>query len=143
MGINISFSRRVVVSVSALMALSGGSLFLMRASAVPGTPKDAAPMGKITPWQAMKIATGNTPGKPIQAIFEYEDNRWHYGVVVVRGKTLYEVEIDATTGKVGDSEVITSEGEGKEMAQELNAAIGKRSARKPEGKEADEKGEKE
>jgi hypothetical protein len=132
---NVTTGRRAIGSVIGLVALMGGGLFLMRANAVPGAPKDATPMGKITPWQAMKIATAKTPGKPIKAIFEYEDNKWLYGVVVVNGKTIHEVEIDATTGKVGDSEVITPEGEGKETTQELNAAIGKKSA----GKEADEK----
>ncbi len=143
MVINNASGRRKAMSLLGLTALLGGSLFLMRAGAVPGAPKDTAPSGKITPWQAMKIATINTPGKPLQATFEHEDGKWIYGVVVVSGKTLHEVEVDATTGKVGDSEKITPEAEGRELAQELNAAIGHRSAANSGEKEADEKGEKE
>jgi hypothetical protein len=122
--VNTTSGRRLAVSLLALTTLLGGSLFLMRAGAVPGARRDTAPGGKVTPWQAMKLATAKTPGKPIQAIFEFEDGKWIYGVVVVSGKTLHEVEIDATTGKVGDSERITPDGEGKELTQALSAALG-------------------
>jgi len=132
-------SRRTTATIFGIATLLGGGLLLMRANATPGARKDTAPSGKITPWQAMKIATAKTPGKPIWANFEFEDGKWIYGVVVASGKTLHEVEIDATTGKVGDSEVITPAQEGKEATQELNAAIGNRSA----ARSADEKGEKE
>ena len=144
MGINTKSGRRAAWSGLGLAVLLGSGLFLMQAHAVPGAPKaQTPPSGKVTPWEAMKIATANTPGKPVWATFEYEGGKWLYGVVVASGKTLHEVEIDANTGKVGDSEVITPDAEGRETAAELKAAIGIKSKAKPAGKEADEKGEKE
>ena len=108
----------------ALVAL-GGSLFL-HAHAQEGGKKMTPPAGKVTPWEAIKIATAKTPGHALNANFEFEDGHWIYGVMVVNGKSIKEVEIDATTGKVGDTETVTPEGEGKEVTQELRAAIGEK-----------------
>jgi hypothetical protein len=126
---------RAAVGSIGLAALLGGSLCLMTARAQQGAKKIPAPMGKITPWKAIEIATGKVPGRALNANFEFDEGHWIYGVMIVSGKTLKEVEIDPMTGKIGDVESITPEGEAKEVASELNAAIGN-------GKPAPEKGEK-
>ncbi|HEV2474723.1 MAG TPA: PepSY domain-containing protein [Chthonomonadales bacterium] len=87
--------------------------------------KAQQPSGKIMPWQAMRIATRRSPGRALGADYEFEDGHWIYSVVVVNGKSLKEAEIDANTGKLGDIEGITAEGEGKELTNDLNRAIGK------------------
>ncbi len=81
--------------------------------------KMSAPTAKISPVQAMKIATDKTGGKAGMAMFEFEDGHWIYGVVIAKKGKLMEAEIDATTGKLGDVEDITAAGEGKEFASEL------------------------
>lgn len=82
-----------------------------------------APVGKVTPWQAMKLAEGKTGGKAMQATFEFEDGHWIYGVIVVGKGKLSEAEIDATTGKFGDVEQITPSEEAKELEGDLNRAM--------------------
>lgn len=132
------------------MPLAGGSLLLMTARAQEARQETAAarqahanPTGKVTPWNAMKIATGKVSGRALNANFEFEDGHWIYGVIVVTGNILKEVEIDATSGKVGDVESITPDGEAKETAQELRAAIGgKTTGSNATGSEKDEKDEK-
>ena len=124
-----------------LTALAGG-LSLVAARAQDGK-KMPAPAGKITPWQAIKIATDKVPGKALNANFEFDEGHWIYGVMIVADHKLKEVEIDPMTGKVGDVEDITPEGEGKEITQELNAALGIKGEQPAKGeKEDDEKGEK-
>ena len=87
--------------------------------------KRTAPVaGKITPWAAMKIAEGKVKGgKALNADFEFDEGHWVYGVFVVSGKTLQEVEIDPMTGKVGDVEKIDPVSEGKEVTSELQKAM--------------------
>src|SRR5690349_16360600 len=85
-----------------------------------------APQGSVTPWEAMKTAVGKAPGgRAISATYVSEEGHWIYDILVVKGKALTEVEIDAVTGKVGDAEAVTPEGEGREMTLELNRALGK------------------
>src|SRR5579871_2684186 len=102
----------LVIGATCLLTLLGGSLFLMTARAQQPTPR-----GKITPWEAMKIATGKVPGRPLNANFEFDEGHWIYGVMVVSGKSIKEVEIDPMTGKVGDTENVTPEGEAREVRQ--------------------------
>ena len=77
---------------------------------------------KITPWAAMKTAAEKTGGMPFQALYEFDEGHWVYGVVIVKDHKLMEVEIDPQTGKVGDTEAIDPAGEAKEVQQELTAA---------------------
>ena len=81
--------------------------------------KPTAPMAKLLPSAAMKIASSKTGGTAKMAMFEFEDGHWIYGVIVAKNHKLMEVELDANTGKVGDTESITPEAEGKEMAGEF------------------------
>ena len=128
-----------VLAIGAGLAALIGGLSLVGARAQDGK-KIPAPSGKITPWQAIQIANKKVPGQAINANFEFDEGHWIYGVMIVSGKKIQEVEIDPNTGKIGDVEEITPAGEAKEIEAELNAAIGNKAA-KP-AKENDEKDEK-
>lgn len=78
-----------------------------------------APVARISPVQAMKAASANG-GKATMAIFEFDEGHWVYGVVVVKNHKLMEIDVDPITGKVGDSEVVTPDGEAKEMSDALS-----------------------
>lgn len=134
-------SGRMALGILGITALLGGGLFRARVQA-----QEPAPTGKITPWAAMKIATEKVPGHALNATYEFDEGHWVYGVMVVTGgtkKEIKEVELDPTTGKVGDVEAVTPEGEAKEMTAELNKALGKTSnAKKESAEKDDEKDEK-
>jgi hypothetical protein len=75
----------------------------------------------------MRVASKKVGGRALSATFEFEDGHWIYGVKVLTAghpKQLKEVEINATTGAIGDVEAITPEGEAKETVSELRAALG-------------------
>lgn len=120
-----------------LAALLGGAA--LQAANAGGKP-DPPPTGKITPWQAIKIANGKVPGRVLNANFELDEGKWVYGVMIVADGKIQEVEIDPTSGKIGDVEAVTPEGEAKEIQDELTKAIGGKTA--SASKEADEKDEK-
>jgi hypothetical protein len=82
-----------------------------------------APSGKVAPWEAMKIATKKTGGRALGANFEFDDGHWIYGVTVVTKGKLQEVEIDPTSGKIGEVENITPDGEAKETKSDLQKAL--------------------
>ena len=92
--------------------------------------------GKVAPWDAMKAATAKIGGKAIQATYLIENGKPLYDVVIINGKKLSEVEVDAVTGKAGTVEVVTPSEEGKELVDSLNVALGKKKAtpEKDEGK---------
>ena len=102
-----------------------------------------APQGKLTPWDAMKVAVAKvgSGSKAHQATYVVENGKPIYDVIVINGKKLTEVEIDAVTGKISATEVVTPEEEGKEFSDELNVALGNKKAapEKPEKPEKDEK----
>jgi hypothetical protein len=98
------------------------------------------PKCKVTPVEAIKIAKGKVSGRALNANFEFDEGKWVYGVMIVTGKTIKEVEIDPMTGKVGDVETVTPEDEAKEIKDELTKAIGGQV--KSEADEKDEKAEK-
>ena len=103
-----------------------------------------APIVKVGPWDAMKAAEAKVPGsKAYNATYAQEGGKWLYDVIVIKGKTITEVEVDAATGKVGDTEAATPEGEGKELTAGLNKAIGNMSKAKAVKEEKDEKEENE
>ncbi len=137
---------RIGFSVLAAFALIGGAAFA-GAKAQEKTMKQPEPKCKINPVEAIKIAHTKVKGTVIQSNFEFDEGKWVYGVMIVEGKTIKEVEIDPITGKVGDVETVTPEGEAKEMKDALTKAIGGTPEKmKPEAgiekDEEDEKGEK-
>ncbi len=79
---------------------------------------------RITPDQAKAAALKKIPGKATAAKYEFEDGHWQYAVAVV-GKTgqMYEVEVNAATGKVTDTEKTTAAEEASEAAADKKAAM--------------------
>ena len=143
---NIRSRRTLLAAGLSLAALAGGTLLLMTARAQETAARTIPPpSGRVTPWNAMKIATARVPGRALSATFEFEDRHWIYGVIVVTNgpnRQLKEVELDATTGKFGDVETITPADEAKEFEGDLNRALGKATRSAPEKDEKDESGEK-
>ena len=133
----ITNRNRTGIAIAGIAALLGGGLALNRANA-----KGAEPTGKVTPWAAMKIANATLKGKPLTATYASEGNKWLYDVLVTKDGKLYEVEVDATTGKAAPAETVTVEEEAKEMTDDLNKGMGV-AAPKGEKTEAPEKEEKE
>jgi hypothetical protein len=123
--------------ISAVLASS-----LLMAAYAQKAKTDPAPKCNITPVKAIEIAHSKVKGRVLQANFELDGGKWVYGVMIVHGTTIEEVEIDPLTGKIGDVETVTPEGEAKEVQSELSAAIGGKSSSNGAEKEKDEKGEK-
>lgn len=114
-------------SFSAAAAFGAGAALLLGAGHVRSA--NAESQGKTLPWQAMKIATNAVHGKALMATYAFEEGHWIYDVIVAKGKTLKEVEINAVTGKMDPPETVTPEDEAKEFASDLNAAIGNKPAK--------------
>ena len=77
------------------------------------------PKASISPVQAMKIAEKSSGGKAFQATFEFDEGHWVYGVMVKKGTMLMEVELNPVTGKIGETEKVTPDGEAKEVRSDL------------------------
>ncbi len=137
----MKLTRPVLTAGIGLSVLLGGSLTLMSAFAQKTKATQPEPQAKITPIQAIAIAQKKVPGRPLQANFEFDEGHWVYGVMIVNGKTIKEVEIDPMTGKVGATETVTPDDEAKEMKDMLTKAIGGKVSA-PKEKEEDEKDEK-
>jgi hypothetical protein len=105
----------------------------------------AAPKAKITPQQAKASAVKKIPGKATTAKYEFEDGHWQYAVAVMGRKGgMYEVEVNAQTGLVTDTEKTTPGEEAREAAADKKAAMKGHvmpSAEKGEAGETNEKGE--
>jgi Peptidase propeptide and YPEB domain len=114
---DIGFSGSMLAGIALLAQLATGA-------SRPPKAQHAAPGGKVTPWGAMKIAEGKLGGHAIGANFVFEGGHWIYDVLVVRGKTLHEIEIDSQTGKTDASETVTPREEAKEMEEDLTKALG-------------------
>lgn len=100
----------------------------------------AAPKAKITASQAKAAAVKKVPGSAQSATYEFEDGKWQYAVLVNGSRGgLYEVEVDATSGKVTDTEKTTPAEEAQEAAADKKAAMHKSS--KGESGETGEAGE--
>jgi len=128
-------NKSITFGIAALVVAIGiGSLTQAQA----GGPKH------VGPWDAIKAAEAKEGGKAFSATYISEGGKYIYDVIVIKGKKITEVEVDAATGKVGNSEDATPEGEGKELTSALNVAIGKAKAvpEKDEKGEKDEKDEK-
>jgi len=77
---------------------------------------------KITATQAEASAVKKIPGKAVSSKYEFEDGRWQYAVLVKNKTGLYEVEVNAKTGKVMDSEKTSAREEAQEAAADRAAA---------------------
>lgn len=72
---------------------------------------------RITAAQAEAAAVKRIPGKALSAKYEFEEGHWQYAVLVKRGGTLYEVEVNAQSGRVTDYEHTTAAEERREASQ--------------------------
>lgn len=79
-----------------------------------------SPSAKITPVAAMNAAAKKTGGKAVMAIFEFDEGKWNYGVIVVKNHKLTEVDVDPTTGKAGATEAVTPSDEAAEFKDALS-----------------------
>ncbi len=81
---------------------------------------------KISAAQAGKIALakvhGKVQGKPK---LENEDGVWQYAVIVMSGKTMKEVGVNADTGKITAVETVTAAEEAKEAKEDAMKSKGK------------------
>ena len=137
----MNLTQKVKYATASAFVVTVCSIGTVVSHAVAGGKPGPTPKCNISPVQAIKIAIKKVHGRALNANFELAEGKWVYGVMVVTGKTIQEVEIDPMTGKIGDVEKITPEGEAKELQGELNAAIGVKSPA-PEADEKDEKPEK-
>ena len=83
----------------------------------------SAPKAKITPVQAIAVAKKALGGgTAFQANFEFDEGHWVYGVMIVKGHTISEVEVDPLTGKAMGTEAVTAADEMQEMKETLTKA---------------------
>lgn len=94
-------------------------------SAKPKTNPSAEPepVTKITPVQAMAAAQAKVGGVAKMALFEFDEGHWIYGVVIVKGGKMMEVDVDPITGKAGNVETVTPEDEAKEFRDALSKMV--------------------
>ena len=90
----------VIIKKMALTGAAFSSVMLL------GIGSNAAMLAahRISPNQAKSAAVAKIPGKALSAKYEFEDGHWQYAVVVQKGTALYEVEVNAQSGKVTDTE---------------------------------------
>lgn len=110
--------------------LAAGGLTLALLGAAHAGAKTAS---KITPSQAKAAAVKKMHGKALSAKYEFEDGRWQYAVLVQKGKTLYEVAVNAKDGRVMDTEKTTIAEEAGEAAADKKAAMNKKTGQKAQG----------
>jgi hypothetical protein len=115
---------RAVIAAGVVVAAGLGGSQLIQARAQEGAKSQPAPRCNISPVKAIEIAHSRVKGRTLQANFEFDEGKWVYGVMIVHNKTIEEVEIDPLTGKIGDVETVTPEGEAREVQSELTRAIG-------------------
>ncbi|CAN5393784.1 hypothetical protein BH11ARM2_BH11ARM2_10460 [soil metagenome] len=78
------------------------------------------PMAKITPIQAIAVAKKKLAGgTAFEANFEFDEGHWVYGVMIVKGHKISEVEVDPISGKALDSETVTPDDEAAEATEML------------------------
>lgn len=105
---------RLILTATAALSLTGMA-FAQTATKPASAP--TPPKAKIAQKTAESTAGKKIGGKVLSSTYEFEDGRWQYAVMVKNAKgELYEVEVNATTGKVMDTEKTTPGAEAKEAA---------------------------
>ena len=119
-----------------ILAIALGATFVLGLTALPAfaqqkeNEKDekaesamwppSAPKAKITPVQAIAVAKKALGGgTAFQANFEFDEGHWVYGVLLVKGHKISEVEVDPMTGKSMGVETVTADDEMQEMKESL------------------------
>jgi len=101
--------------------MTAGIVLAVTTALMAGTAFAAA---RITPAQAKASALKKIPGKATAAKYEFEDGHWQYAVAVVdKAGQMYEVEVNAATGKVTDTEKTSAAEEASEAAADKKAAM--------------------
>ncbi len=119
-----------VLGLVALAAMAATAAIALRPALASNKPMSATlrnPVAaKVTPWTAMRIAMHRAGGRPFSATYSFDEGHWSYDVILVNGKKLSEVAVNAMTGKADPPEVVDPAGEGQELASDLKAAAGLR-----------------
>lgn len=121
---------KVLVGTFATIGVLSSATMLTQAAfaqvgaAQNGWQKPTKPTATITPIQALKAATDKTKGgTAFQANFEFDEGKWVYGVLVVKGHKVTEVIVEPMSGKVLATEAITPQDEVVEVRDELTKII--------------------
>lgn len=103
------------------------TIALVTASAIAPIVMGAQAAGRhrISARQAEAAALRRVHGTASGAKYELEDGRWQYAVIVHRGGAMYEVQVDAHSGKVLDVERTSASEERGEAAADQKAAHGR------------------
>ena len=118
----------LVGTFAAIGVVSTATVLTQAASAQGGAQsgwqRPTKPSASITPIQALKVATENMKGgTAFQANFEFDEGKWVYGVLVVKGHKITEVLVDPNSGKVLATEGVTPQDEVMEVRDELSKVI--------------------
>ncbi len=119
----------LVGTFAAIGVVSSATMLTQSALAQAGGAKSGwqrptTPTATITPIQALKLAAEKTKGgTAFQANFEFDEGKWVYGVLVVKGHKVTEVIVDPMSGKVLATEAITPQDEVVEVRDELTKVI--------------------
>ena len=110
----------LVVSVLAVIAILAPLASTFAQSSTMSKKHPIAMVRKrITADQAKQIALSKVKGKVTKKPeLEKEDGKLQWEVIVVNGKTMTEVNVDATTGKITSIEKVTAKEEAAEKAKE-------------------------
>lgn len=102
--------------LTATAALSMTGMAFAQTAAKPASAP-TPPKAKIAQKRAEATAGKKIGGKVVSSTYEFEDGRWQYAVLVKNAKgEMFEVEVNATTGKVMATEKTTPADEAKEAA---------------------------
>ncbi len=112
------------LALSVGLGITIGTARAQEGGGASGQSADKPLAGKVAPWKAIEIAKTKVQGRALNADFEFDEGHWVYGVMIVHDHKISEVEIDPATGKIGDVEEVTPDGEAKEVQGELTKAIG-------------------
>lgn len=119
-----AFAAIGVVSTGAMISTSAFAQDKGQKAGVGGWVRPTKPQLKISPIQALKAATDKLKGgTAFQAIYEFDEGHWVYGVLVVKGHTVTEVTVDPMTGAALDTETLTADDEAKEARDLMNQVI--------------------
>ncbi len=115
--------RLMIGGIAAATLLAVGGVPNAQAQKMGSKMQAAHFHAKISTAQAQAVALKKYPGKVEGKIaLEDEEGSWQYAVNVRAGKTLREVMVNATTGKIANVEVTTKAEETKEQKAEMKAA---------------------
>ena len=90
--------KKLILLLALVIPLGYGAYF--QGGLVNAAPKNTP----ISEKQAKEIALGKVKGEVVRVKLEEDDGRQYYEVIIKKSGSMYEVEIDAKTGKVVEVE---------------------------------------